>query len=380
MRNLIPGTGAATTCVADTGVRGAARVPAVAIIAGALLIAAAASATPASAQRADSAAYIVRFGTDTIAAERWIRTADGLEAVSVTRVPQTEVRRWSVRLGPDGRVTHVTTADGTVEVDPAGAVPTAAGFYAPQGLVLAQAARARDTLAVVPVFTGANVQQQRVRRVGPDIFEILNQAGAVTTRAHLTSDGLLFFLETGGSTTVQRVDWFDIDALAAEFTARDARDGPIGPLSTRGTAELNAGGATIRIDYGRPAARGRTVFGGLVPFGRVWRTGADDATTITVDRPVTIGGTRLEPGTYSLYTVPGRETWLLGINRGSGMAAAMAPDAAQDIAQVRMNVRTLSEPVERFTIRLEPAANGATLRLQWERTEASVPIVVGGSE
>jgi hypothetical protein len=329
----------------------------------------------AAAQRADSASYIVRFGTDTVAVERWIRTPDGLEAVSVTRVPHTEVRRYAVRFDAAGRVTHLLRDGSMQPVEPTGAVPAAAGFYAPQGLILAQAARARDTLAVVTVNTGANVQQQRVRRIGPDIFEVLNQAGAVTSRAHLTSDGLLFFLETGGSTTVQRVDWFDIDALARDFAARDARGAGVGPLSTRDTISLRIDGATLRVDYGRPAARGRSIFGGLVPFDRVWRTGADDPTQLTIDRPVRIGDVRLEPGTYSLYTVPGRDRWVLGINRGYGMSAAMAPDPAQDVGRVDLTVRALPQHTERFTIVLEPAAGGALLRLQWERTEASVPIV-----
>jgi hypothetical protein len=336
---------------------------------------------PTAAQRVDSAAYIVRFGTDTIAAERWIRTAEGLEAESVTRVPTTQVRRYVIRFGADGRVTHVSR-DGVMQaVEPAGAIPTAAGFYAPQALVLAQAASARDTLAVVPVFTGQNVQQQRVRRVGPDIFEVLNQAGVATTRAHLSADGLLFFLETGGSTTVQRVDWFDLDALAADFRARDARGEAMGQLSGRDTVHARVGAANITLDYGRPAARGRTIFGGLVPFDRVWRTGADDATQLTTDRAIRIGDVRLEPGTYSIYTVPGRDSWLLGINRGAGMAAAMSPDPAEDVGRVRMSVSATAGHVERFTIGIDPAGDGsALLRLRWEQTEATVPITAAGNE
>jgi hypothetical protein len=325
-----------------------------------------------AAQRADSAHYIVRFGTDTVAAERWIRTASGLEAVAVTRVPTVQVRRWGVRFDAAGNITHVTTEAGTREVDPAGAVPAGAGFYAQQGLVLARAAAARDTLATVSIANPQSVQQQRVRRVGPDIFEILNAAGAATTRAHLAADGTLFFLETGGSTTVQRVDGFDIDALARSFAAR----APFGPLSGRDTARARVGAAALSIDYGRPAARGRTIFGGLVPFGRVWRAGADDATVLTVDRPIRIGGVDVEPGTYSLYVIPGRDAWVLGINRGTSMAAAMSPDAASDVGRATMSVRALPEAVERFTIRLDPTAAGAVLRMQWERTEASVPVVV----
>jgi hypothetical protein len=347
----------------------------------ALLVAAAIIPTSAAyAQRVDSAAYVVRFGTDTLAMERWVRTADRLDAVSVTRAPQTAVRRYSLRFGADGRVTHAAIGDGELTpVATPGAIPMAGGFYAPQAVALAQAARARDTLTTVQMLSGGGaVQPFRARRLGPDIFELLNPGGSVTARAHMTADGRLVFLETGGSTTVKRVDWFDIDAWAREFADRDARGVGLGPLSTRDTARLAVAGANIAIDYGRPAARGRTIFGGLVPWERVWRTGADDATQLTVDRAVRIGDIRLEPGTYSLYTIPARERWLLGINRGTGMAAAMSPDPAEDVGRVAMAARELPEHVERFTMRLEPQAGGALLRMQWERTEVVVPIVVEG--
>jgi hypothetical protein len=335
-------------------------------------------ARAAGAQTVDSAAFVVRFGTDTLALERWVRTADGLEAVSVTRSPRTNVRRYAVRFGDDGRVSHVMTDGAMTPVSPAGAIPTAAGFYAPQALAFAQASRARDTLVVVPMIAGSNVQQQRIRRVGPDEFTVVSAAGAVTSRARLTNDGRLLFLESGGSTTVERVAWFDIDAWAREFAARDERGEALGPLSTRDTARARVGDATILVDYGRPAARGRTIFGGLVPYGRVWRAGANDATQLIIDRPVRIGEVQLEPGAYSLYTVPRRESWMLGINRSTSMAAAMSPDPAEDVGRVTMSVRTLPEHVERFTIRLEPQPNGALLRMQWETTEATVPIVVDG--
>jgi hypothetical protein len=330
-------------------------------------------ATGARAQSLDSAAFVVRFGTDTLAMERWVRTADGLEAVSVTRSPRTNVRRWAARFDAQGRVTHVTTAQGTTAVDPVGTIPTAAGFYAPQAIALAQAARARDTLAVVPMRAGTNAQDFRARRIGPDLFEVINTAGAATSRARLTNDGRLLFLESG-STTVERVDWFDIDAWAAEFAARDARGQAFGPLSVDDTVQVNVGGTAISVTYGRPAARGRTIFGGLVPYGRVWRAGANDPTRITVDRAVRIGDVRLEPGTYSVYVVPGRDSWTLGINRGTDMAAAMAPSPEQDVGRASMTTRTLADHVEVFTILLEPAGSGAVLRMRWENVEASVPI------
>lgn len=333
-------------------------------------------APPATGQGTDSVAVVVRFGTDTLALERWVRTPRGLDAVSVSRSPHTTVNRWAVQFGPDGRVTHLVTAEGTTPVEPAGAIPTAAGFYAPQALALLQAARALDTLVVVPMLAGGSVQEFRVRRIGPDLFELLNPQGGVTARARLTSDGRLNFLEAGTSITVERVDWFDIDRWAQNFEARDARGTGFGPLSGRDTARVRTGGANIMIDYGQPSARGRTVFGGVVPYGVPWRTGANAATQLVVDRAIRIGDVRLEPGTYTLYTIPGRDSWQLGVSSGTGMAAATSPGGGEDVGRVAMSVRSLPDHVERLTILLEPSADGAVLRLRWERTEASIPIVV----
>lgn len=340
-------------------------------------------ALPAAAapQRADSAAYVVRFGTDTLALERWVRTADRLEAESVTRSPTTQVRRWTAHFDEAGRVVRVTTAAGTQDVQPLGAVPMAAGFYAPQVLAMLQASRMRDTLAVVPtILANGNTGQLRVRRAGPDIFEVPNPAGVAVMRAHVLPDGTLLFLETGGSTTITREPWFDLQALAAEFAARDARGQGMGMLSGRDTARIDLAGTSISIDYGQPAARGRSVFGGLVPWGRTWRAGADDPTLMTVDRPVTVGGVRLEPGSYTLYVIPERDQWTLGINRGTDMATAMAPEAGQDVGRTVMGVSTLPEHVERLTMHLTPTNHRAVvLRVQWERTEAMILIEPAGN-
>lgn len=331
-----------------------------------------AGASSLTAQTADSIAVVVRFGADTLSMERWIVSRDRVEAVSVTRTPRTTVTRWAVRLDATGRVTHLVTDQAATPVAAPGAIPIAAGFYAPQALALLQAARARDTVVTVPMQAGEAVQQYRVKRIGTDLFELLNPAGAVTARARLTASGRLNFMEAGPTITVERVAWFDIDRWTREFEARDARGAGFGPLSGRDTARARIGGASITINYGQPSARGRSVFGGVVPFGAPWRTGANDATHLTVDSAVRIGDVRVEPGTYSLYTIPGRTSWQLGINRDASMTAAMTPDAAKDVGRATMSVRALPQHVERLTIVID----GAVLRIRWENTEAFVPIVV----
>jgi cyanophycinase len=338
------------------------------------------AAVPALAQATvDSAAFIVRLGTDTVAVERWVRTAHGLDAVAVTRSPRTVVRRYSVRMDADGGVTHVAVGDAAERaIDPAGAIPIATGFYAPYALAVAQAARRGDAAVVVPMLAGTNLIQADVRRTANGEYSLPNQFGA-PLQVRTDAEHRLLSVDAGGGTTVERVRWFDIDAYAQEFSARDARNAGLGPLSPRDTARAEIAGAVIMVDYSRPSARGRTVMGGLVPYGAVWRTGANDATQLIIDRVVQFGDISLQPGAYSLFTIPGADDWQLIINRGTGVSG-LAHDPALDVARVTMAVRTPAAHVEQFTIQIVPTGAGGELRIQWGTAEAFVPFRVPAAE
>ena len=141
--------------------------------------------------------------------------------------------------------------------------------------------------------------------------------------------------------------------------------------SPRDTARATVAGASVMVDYGRPSRRGRTIFAanGLVPFGKVWRTGANSATTLVTSKPIMVGTTRLAAGTYTLYTIPDAASWQLVINKQTGQWGT-SYDQKQDVARIPMTVTKLAAPVEQFTIAVEPAA----LVIRWENTQASVPL------
>ena len=147
-------------------------------------------------------------------------------------------------------------------------------------------------------------------------------------------------------------------------------------LSPRDTAEQTIGSAHLVIDYGRPSKRRREIFGGLVPFGALWRTGANEATHLRTDRDLTIGTIRVPRGTYTLWTIPERDGWTLIVNRQTGQWGTDY-DKTQDVGRTRMKVATISEAVEQFTIAIEPTRNGSgILTMIWDTTRASVPIHV----
>ena len=147
---------------------------------------------------------------------------------------------------------------------------------------------------------------------------------------------------------------------------------PQQPASPRDTAEMTYAGERVLVDYGRPYARGRTIMGGLVPYGQVWRTGANAATTLVAPRDLRIGGTPVPAGTYTLYTLPGEREWQLIINKQTGQWGTQY-DPAQDLARIPMKVERTSALVEQFTIDLR-AGSPASLVMEWENTRVSVPV------
>jgi hypothetical protein len=133
-------------------------------------------------------------------------------------------------------------------------------------------------------------------------------------------------------------------------------------------------GKEVKIDYSRPSIRGRKIMGGLVPYGQVWRTGANEATSLTTGVDLSIGDTKVPAGKYTLYTLPGEKSWKLIINKQTGQWGTEY-DQAQDLARVAMMKSALSSPVEQFTIKLEKTgADAANLVLEWETTRVAVPV------
>ncbi len=147
------------------------------------------------------------------------------------------------------------------------------------------------------------------------------------------------------------------------------------PLSPPGTASVKFDdGKIVTIDYSRPSMRGRKIFGGLVPYGQIWRTGANAATSLKTDVNLTIGGAAVPAGSYTLYTIPGETGWKLIINKQTGQWGTDYEEK-QDLARVDMKVASNATPTEQFTISLDKTgASSATLKLDWANTTATVSV------
>jgi hypothetical protein len=141
----------------------------------------------------------------------------------------------------------------------------------------------------------------------------------------------------------------------------------------KATCEL-AGGKTITVDYSSPRAKGRKIFGGLVPYGEVWRAGANEATTFVTTTDVMVGSSHVPAGSYTIFTVPNKDKWTLVVSKKTGEWGIPYPGADQDLARVDMKVSATPSPVENFAIAFDKAASGCTLRMEWETTRATVDI------
>jgi hypothetical protein len=146
-------------------------------------------------------------------------------------------------------------------------------------------------------------------------------------------------------------------------------------LSPHETVNAAVDGAKISVTYGRPYLKGRKLGAQLAPYGQWWRTGADEATTLVTDKGLMFGGTHVEPGTYTLYTLPGEKSWQLIINKQTGQWGTEY-DQKQDLARIPMAVSKTSAPVEQFTIEIADTPAGGDLRLSWENTQATAAFTV----
>lgn len=148
------------------------------------------------------------------------------------------------------------------------------------------------------------------------------------------------------------------------------------PLSPPAKAVGTLAGKEVTIAYSAPSKRGRAIMGELVPYGKVWRTGANAATTLATPVDLMIGSLHVPAGTYTLYTIPGEKEWTLIVNKQTGQWGTNY-DETKDLGRVTLTVKPVKSPVETFAIDLKASGEKkGTLSLTWENTEASVPVMV----
>jgi Protein of unknown function (DUF2911) len=364
----------------------------------------------------DSGAFVVRLGVDTLSLEQYRRTATQLRGEYVIRLPRSVHRIYTAELNPDGsirrfelvthniggepgpRETKTTidlTRDSAVVTSPRGDSAATAKIAVPKG-----------TFPFQFYVIGLMEQMGRYARgTGKDSvrFSALPSAtapsgGYIKRRGSAASDTLVFMFDDGpfagvgpftfrmdrqghitwltgkGSTVqidVQRVASVPMAQAGPMFANR-----PLGLLSPRDTARTTLAGADLWVDYGRPMKRGRVIFGDVVPWNTVWRTGANAATQFNTPVDLVIGGAKVPAGRYTLWTLPSQTGWKVIFNQQTGQWGTEYHEE-QDLARVDAKVETLAAAVEQLFIGFEPApgnASATTLTILWDMTKVSVPV------
>lgn len=144
--------------------------------------------------------------------------------------------------------------------------------------------------------------------------------------------------------------------------------------SPKGNAEITKEGTTISVDYSRPFKKGRIIFGGLVPFNKYWRTGANLATEISFSKDVIFNGKEVKAGRYRFYTIPGEKTWTLVLNSELNKKGFYEPNHDLDVVSSTINSKMMKTELEQFSIALKDAKKGVNLLLQWDTTQVVIPI------
>src|SRR5256712_11723757 len=196
-----------------------------------------------------------------------------------------------------------------------------------------------------------------------------------TFRLRVDEHGSLLGLNGIGTTmqvTVERVRGkLDIGALSKAFAARS-----LGTLSPADSVRATLAGANLAVHYSRPSMRGRAIFGNVVPWNKVWRTGANEATVLETSADLVIAGTSLPAGKYSLWTVPSPDGWKLIVNNNTGQWGTQY-DAKHDFARLDMKVERLAQPAEQVTIAIQPHGDEQSrlLTVAGGRARPTVPVV-----
>jgi hypothetical protein len=391
-----------------------------------LLLAALATFACRPAEPEQRYGFIARLGRDTISVESIARHGNRVVVDGVDRFPRVRRRHTEIELGPGSTIRHLVmdihtpsepanqrerhvTADVTpdsvhiLQTDDAGKLRhefatngAVAMAHVPQMYSLyelyfdaafahASALKrgAGDTVQLRQFYIDREfdrfpLHHGTVRLLADNRAEIRHDWLSGTGEATFDSTGRM--LTYSGARTTDLVDVVRLDSppdtkpIADRWEALETAKGGVREMSPRDTVRSSIGNASITIDYGRPLARGRVLLGNVIPYDRVWRTGANAATQFTTSAAIKLAGIQLAAGTYTLWTVPHQNGVDLIVNGQSGQWGTEY-NRSRDVGKAPMQSTALSTPVDQFTISV--AANDArhgTLTLEWGTFRWTAPI------
>ena len=381
----------------------------------AVLVATGCQTTPEWAPSPDEPrAFVSTLGTDTVTVEVFVRDGNVIEGVIVERIPYTNTTEYRVELDEYGHVSSFSINQTTPASNPEGAEPMGASMTieGDQASIVREGGRnpGESTVTVpqgvIPRFGGASPNSmfvfeqvahqlqdggEGVMLVGFSGADAGMNASRVVAADTISMDyfGFSFYgwsddqgqlLGVSGAATtfkveVRRIAPFLVGEMAERWAALDAAGEGIGTPSPSATAEATIAGADLQIQYSQPAKRGRDIWGGLVPNGAVWRTGANAAVQFSTSEDLSLGGTDLPAGSYSLWSIYNDGTFELIVNAQTNQWGTQH-DPEQDLFRVEMQASELAGPSERFTISISETDDGGQIVFDWDATRYTASFMV----
>jgi hypothetical protein len=365
-----------------------------------------------------SGAFVSTLGKDTIQIERYTRTGDKLEGDILRRAPRLQVVHYVAdlatnrvkgisvstrRYGTDAAtpptfsmVALLADSTANVEVQRNGrpdtvntrtisfkgrafpgvpGIPPSLALYEQAMLFNPLIGRDSTVMNVITVGLGQNPTMTIARRARDTVVFASSFSPGWIEIATVDANGRIQSLD-GAATTVKavtrRAPNLDFDGIAKAWGAHEAANGPPGAMSAADTVRGTVGAANLEIAYSRPQKRGRVIFGNVVPWNQVWRTGANAATQLTTSADLIIGSTTLPAGKYTLWSLPTPTGAKLIINSQTGQWGTEY-DVSKDVARLDLTQTTLPAPVEQFTFAIIPQGTNGILKFSWDDREYSIP-------
>jgi len=391
-------------------------------------LAAAVSLLSCNTPPAERYGFLTMLGHDTISIESTTRQGNTLTSDEVDRFPRVEIRHTVINLNDDGSIRHLvmdiqtpseppgqrdrkvfadvannkvhlskTDSIGTVNRDfPTGGSIVVAHVPQMYSLYELYFAAALKQAAASKLAAGSPVQMRQfyIDRefdrfpLGHATVTLLDSGKLEITHDWLSGTGEAIMdssynmLSYSGDRTTYKVQVKrlttppDIKPIADRFVAKETTAGNVKSLSVRDTTRAQIGNAMFTVDYGRPLLRGRTLLGDVIPYDRVWRTGANAATQFTTSTPIRLAGMQVPTGTYTLFTAPHTNGVDLIVNKQSGQWGTEY-NGSLDLGTARMVSEVATATVEEFTISIIPSDDRhGTLVLEWGSLRWIAPIEV----
>ena len=353
--------------------------------------------------------FFTKLGHDTTAVEEFFMDSHELQGTSVARAPRLAVRKYSAMFNDDGtlkkfhieyrRLTgpafsereYTYTNDSVSVMNRQDTVTTKysvattehpfplfydifAGWQAS-----IQHAMKETGKKGFAILAGKQIYHYTVQGTMPGKLELTEPSGDFSPlQAEMDKEGRLERFDLTATTdkvVTERTTELTVKDAVLQYSMSEKTGKSFGILSPRDSVHAMINGAKVLIDYGRPSMRGRTIFGQVVPWDVVWRTGANAATQLVTDKDLIFGTTVVPAGTHTLFSLPSQSGWKLIINNQHGQWGTDY-DQSKDLARLPLEVKSLADPVEQFTFDITTEGAGGTIHLKWEKTEASIPFTV----